>query len=253
MNVLFLMAGKSDIREGIYPKNLVEINGVPLIQCVIESFSSLLTDNTKTIFLIDKSENEKYFTKNVVKLVKPGSQIIEVPNITKGALCTALLAIEQVNNEEPLVVINGDIVIEENAKFILNEFIKTGLDGGIITFESVHPRWSYVKCNIEGYVTEIAEKRPISNIATAGVYYFKKGKYFVEGAMNLIRKGSEVNGVYYVSLVYNEMILKHLKIKTYKVDRSRYFSLSKDADIKKYENFLMYKCDRIGSIAYDEE
>ena len=48
------------------------------------------------------------------------------------------------------------------------------LDGAILTFEAIHPKWSYAKCDEEGYVTEVAEK-VISKNATVGVYYWKHG------------------------------------------------------------------------------
>ena len=42
-------------------------------------------------------------------------------------------------------------------------------------------------------VTIVAEKKPISNIATVGIYYFKKGKYFVEAAEQMIGKNIRTN------------------------------------------------------------
>ena len=241
MNVVILMAGSNENKLSAYPKNLVEINGQPLLQNVIEGLSSLKNGSRNFIIMLKKDENDRFYTKNVAKLVLPKAKIVEVPSKTKGAACTALLSIEYINNNEPLLIINGDIIIKEDINCIINKFIQEDVDGGIITFNSVHPRWSYVKCNSDDLIVEVAEKKPISNMATAGVYYFKKGKYFVDNAMNMIRKENVVNDKFYVSLVYNEMILNQYKLKTFEIERKKYFSLSTDEDIKRYEAYCQEK------------
>ena len=94
-------------------------------------------------------------------------------------------------------------------------------DGGIVTFIATHPKWSFAKVNDEGEVTLIAEKKPISNIATVGIYYFKKGKYFVESAEQMIKKNIRTNGEFYIAPVYNEMIESNKKILHYPIAEMR--------------------------------
>jgi len=60
-------------------------------------------------------------------------------------------------------------------------FRRQELDAGTIVFDSVHPRWSFVKTNEKGLVIEAAEKRPPSRNATAGFYHFNKVKLLREG------------------------------------------------------------------------
>ena len=55
---------------------------------------------------------------------------------------------------------------------------ETPMDGSIVTFKATHPKWSFAKVNQEGLVTEVAEKNPISDTATVGFYYWKKGSDF---------------------------------------------------------------------------
>lgn len=219
MNILFLMGGNDDVKIGTCLHNVGEVNNsCSLIKNLIDNFTVPDSLHTKFIFIINKNESEKYFTKKVIKLIASKAEIIEVQNETKGTACTGLLGIEYINNDEPLIIVNGYVIIEENIKPIITYFQNYELDGGILTFNSTNPRYSYVKCDEDGDVVEVAEKT-ISNMATAGVYYFKKGRYFVDSAMNLIRKGIDINGEYYVSTVYNEMILKLLKIKIFNIER----------------------------------
>jgi dTDP-glucose pyrophosphorylase len=91
------------------------------------------------------------------------------------------------------------------------------IDGGILIFTADNPKWSFVKTNNLGYVTEVAEKNPISNQATVGVYYWSKGSNYVSCAESMISKNIRVNNEFYVCPVYNESILNGDKIKTYSV------------------------------------
>ena len=93
------------------------------------------------------------------------------------------------------------------------------IDGGILTFESTHPKWSYAKLDDAGFVSEVAEKNPISNLATVGVYYWSKGSDYVKYAEQMIEKDIRVNNEFYVCPVYNEAIADNKKIKVFNIDK----------------------------------
>ena len=126
--------------------------------------------------------------------------------MTQGAACTALLAKEYIDNDEDLLIANSDQFIEyESENF--NAFKNmTDVDSMVFAFNDVHPKWSFVKTNSRGYVTEVAEKKPISDIATCGIYWYRKGSDFVKYAENMIKKDIRVNDEFYIAPVYNELI-----------------------------------------------
>ena len=103
-------------------------------------------------------------------------------------------------------------------------------DGYILTFESMHPKWSYIKVDQKNYVTEVAEKKPISNIATVGIYYWKHGKDFVKYAEQMISKNIRVNNEFYVCPVYNEAILDNKKIQKFDIDKMWGIGTPEDLD-----------------------
>jgi len=86
------------------------------------------------------------------------------------------------------------------------------IDGSILTFEAIHPKWSYAKVDKNNFVLEVAEKKVISKNATVGVYYWKKGSDYVKYAESMIKKNIRVNNEYYVCPVYNEAIQDKKKI-----------------------------------------
>lgn len=238
MNILFLMSGDSStfFAAGFqFPKNLVEILGKPLLEQVLDTVAPL-RENSRLLFVINQEENDRYHTGEVIHLLASEAMVVCAPGQTAGAACTALLAVEWIDNEDELLIINGDIVVEENLSGIIDEFRTIGLDGGIPVFHGVHPRWSFVKVDEKGLVTEAAEKRPISRNATAGVYYFAHGCDFVRSAMQMIKKDACVEEKYFVCPVFNEMVLMNKRVGIRTIKREAYFSLSTPQGIREYED-----------------
>lgn len=207
MKVLIPMAGEGSrfAKEGYqYPKPLIDVNGKPMIQRVVEN----LDFDAEYIFLVRKSHLENYNgLENTLKQITNGkSKIVVVDTLTEGAACTCLLAEKHINNDDELLIANSDQIIEyEKQNF---EYLKnlTNVDGIVFSFTAVHPKWSFARLNSRGYITEIAEKNPISNIATCGIYWYKKGLDFVKYANLMITKDIRVNNEFYVAPVYNELI-----------------------------------------------
>jgi len=218
MNVLIPMAGNGSrfAQAGYtFPKPLIEVHGKPMIQVVVDN----LAVDANFIFVVQKSHREKYNLDSMLSLICPGCKIVEVDGVTEGAACTVLLAKDFINNDEPLVIANSDQFIEWNSLEFFYKMNEQNLDAGIVSFRATHPKWSYAKVDDNGFVTEVAEKNPISDIATVGVYYWKQGKDFVKYAESMISKDIRVNNEFYVCPVFNEALLDGLKIKTFDVPK----------------------------------
>ncbi len=222
----------------LYPKNLTEINGTPMIENVLKGFGSIIENCDQLLLTMRQNEIDKYHTSQVARLLYPEAKIVSVPNIAQGAACAVLLAASDIDNDEELVVMNGDIIIEEMLMPAIEDFRKRDLDGGAITIESVHPRWSFVKCDEDGYMIEAAEKRPISKNATVGIYYYKHGKDYVEAAKNMIRKDACVNGIFYICPAFNELILMQKKLGIYMINRENNYSLANPDGVEAYLKHL---------------
>ena len=216
MNVLIPMAGNGSrfAQAGYtFPKPLIEVHGKPMIQVVVENIAV----EANYIFVVQKLHREKYNLDSMLSLICPGCKIVEVDSVTEGAACTVLLAKEFIDSDEPLVIANSDQFIEWNSLEFFYKMNEQNLDAGIVSFRAAHPKWSYAKVDDNGFVTEVAEKNPISDIATVGVYYWKQGKDFVKYAESMILKDIRVNNEFYVCPVFNEALLDGLKIKTFDV------------------------------------
>ena len=212
MNILIPMAGAGSrfVEAGYtFPKPLIEVGNKPMIQTVVDNINI----DAHHIFIVQKEHYEKYNLKTVLELIKPNCTIIQIEGVTEGAACTTLLAKEYINNDEPLVIANSDQFVEWNSNEIMYAFSTEGIDGGILTFQSTHPKWSYAKTNETGFVSEVAEKKPISTNATVGIYYWKKGSDYVRSAEQMIEKDIRTNNEFYVCPTYNELIAEGKKIR----------------------------------------
>ena len=238
MNIIILMAGAAtDFAEKgySYPKYLIEVQNKPIIQRTIESLSTV-GDNITCI--IRKEDQEKYFFGDTLKILCPGCKIIEISGNTKGAVCTALFAIDSINNDEELLILNGDQLIKTDIAPAIENFRNRKLDGGIVTISAVHPKYSSVLLDNNNLVIQTSEKRPISNIASTGCCYFKKGSDFVNSAFAVIEKDVNTQGMYYISSTYNEMILNQRKIGVFEIPKKDYISFS---TYQMYENYLSHR------------
>ena len=218
MKVLIPMAGVGSRFEQAgytFPKPLIDVNGKPMIQVVVENINV----DAEHIFIVQKSHYEKFNLEETLNQISPGCKIVQVDGMTEGAACTTLLAREYINNEEPLLMANSDQFVEWDSNEFMYSMMADEIDGGILSFESTHPKWSYAKLAGDGFVTEVAEKKPISNVATVGIYFWSKGSDYVKYAEQMIEKNIRVNNEFYVCPVFNEAIEDNKKIKTFHIDK----------------------------------
>ena len=233
LNVLIPMAGAGSRFEKAgytFPKPLIDVEGEPMIKLVSENINM----DANFIYIVQKSHREKYNLDTLLNLVSPGCKIVEVDGITEGAAVTTLLAKEHIDNDSPLVMANSDQFIDWDSNEFMYKMSETNADGGIVTFKATHPKWSFAKLDENGYVTEVAEKNPISDIATVGIYYWSKGSDYVKYAEQMIERNVRVNNEFYVCPVFNEAIGDGKKIRTYEIQTM--WGLGTPEDLNVYLN-----------------
>lgn len=236
MNILLLAAGGNinEVEEKGFPLTLSEFNGRPLIQYLIEVCLNI-DENINLIIAFKRSDIQKFYLDNIVKILAPAAKIISIEKNTKGAACTALLASQYINNNEELLILNANDYLQIDLQKPILDFREQGLDAGTLTFDSIHPRYSYVRLK-DGFVIEAAEKRPISRHATAGFYWFKQGGEFVKAAKNMIYKDCSVNDIFFICPVFNELILSQRKIGVFEINGNVYHPIKDERQLNFLEN-----------------
>lgn len=219
LNVVIPMAGEGSrfkIAGYTFPKPLIDIKGKPMIQVVVEN----LNIDANYIYIVRKEHYEKYNLKYLLNMITPNCNIVQVDQLTEGAACTVLLAKEYINNDNNMLIANSDQFVEwDSCDFLYKMISHKNVDGGILTFKSTHPKWSYINVDEEDNVIDVQEKKVISDIATVGIYYYAKGSDFVKYAEKMISDNVRVNNEFYVAPIYNEYIKDNKIIKHYDVDK----------------------------------
>ena len=234
-------AGSSFQKAGYsFPKPLIDIGGKPMIQAVIENLKPSIKH--KFILICRDEHYEKYSLYQIFEnATSDNYECVRLMAPTSGAACTVLTAIDFINSENELIVANADQLVDTGLDSFVQFARENKLDGAIMTFNSNHPRWSYALTDKDGEVVQVAEKRVISDNATVGIYYFREGRLFVESATKMIEKDIKINDEFYVSPVYNELILAGKKIKIYPIDKAHMHSMGTPEDLKEYMDELENK------------
>lgn len=236
LNIVIPMSGLGSRFEKTgrysFPKPLIEMhNHKPMIQVVVDNINM----EGRYIFIVRQEHYDKYSLKYLLPLIVAPNPCIIIPidKVTEGAACTVFLAKEYIDNDDELVIANSDQWVSWNSSDFLNYMRKKNADGGILTFFSTHPKWSFVRVDeLSNKILEVAEKKVISNIATVGIYWYKRGKDFIWATDQMIKKNIRVNNEFYVAPCFNEMIANNDTILPYPV--AEMCSLGTPEDLEYY-------------------
>ena len=216
LNIVIPMAGRgSRFAEAGYkdPKPLIPVCGKPMIQVVVENLTPQCAH--RFIFICQNQHIKDYGLEQKLKSYAQNVEIIGIDGITEGQVCTVLKANELINNDDPLMTANSDQYIDFDINDYLKDMDDRKLDGLIMTMKADDPKWSYARTDMDGLVTETAEKKVISTDATVGIFNFRRGKDLVRAAERMIADNIRVNNEFYTCPCYNYLIQEGHKIGVY--------------------------------------
>lgn len=222
--------------EYFFPKPLVDVAGRPMIDVVVSQLRASI-DDAKFVFVALQDHVRKYSLDKTLGLVAgPDSIVIQKYAETHGGLCACMLAIDALDMNAPLVICNSDQVIDDNLQKHLDGFRARNADAGVVTFNSVHPRWSYLSKNQDGDVAQAFEKQVVSNTAIAGFYYFKTAQQFIDAAQKAILNNDHTNDNYYISAAINQVILQTNNVVFSKLPSRAYHSFFSPDRIEEFNS-----------------
>lgn len=236
IDIVVPLAGKSSFfsedKDG-FPKPFIEICGKTMLEHFIRNYDSV--KEKRFVFILKQDDVRRYHLDDAINVLTDGKcKIIVLKNETEGMLCSVMMAVDDIQKENPVLVVNMDQIFEYDLRETLFNFEQC--DAGVLSFENVHPRWAYVKCNEDNnLVLESFEKKPISKNAIAGFYYFKNLDLLFNAAKNVIKKDVNYMGKYYIASTLNELILKNKKVINVTIDPNHYFTFYSHAKISEYE------------------
>jgi len=236
INIVIPMAGAgSRFSQAGYekPKPFIDVAGKPMIVRVLEN---LAYPDARYILIAREDHMQK--EKELVTWIEKNYNVtfVSIASLTEGTACTVLFARNLIRNKNPVVIANSDQIIDINFEDFINDAINRKLDGSILTFvdEESNPKWSFAKLDTEGNVTEVQEKKPISNKATVGIYFFANGEEFIERVIEMIINNDRTNGEFYTCPTYNYLIRLGRKIGIYDIESSQMNGIGTPEDLERY-------------------
>lgn len=238
INIVIPMAGAgSRFAQAGYtkPKPFIDVNGKPMIVQVLEN----LVYPDAHYILIARKEHLDAEAPLASQIEKDfNATFIPIENLTEGTACTVLYARKYINNLHPLLIANSDQIVDINIGDYINDCFDRQLDGSILTFidEKRDPKWSFAQLDADHLVTEVQEKKAISEFATVGIYLFSQGHTFVNAVIDMFIARDRVNGEYYTCPTYNYAIRMGSKIGIYNIDAGAMHGIGTPEDLSVYLN-----------------
>ena len=236
MNILIPMAGLGTrfVSAGYQaPKPLIDVAGKPIIVRVMEN----LRQPGAAFTLLARREHIDSNKELVAKIQSDFNAIfVPIDMLTEGTACTVLFARSHLDPNEEVVIANSDQIIDDCFTQFLVDAKTRDLDGSILTFIDVelNPKWSFAKIDAEGLVTEVREKKAISEFATVGIYYFKRADELVNGIIQMIIENDRVNNEFYTCPVYNYLIRQRKKVGIFNIGQSQMHGIGTPEDLNAY-------------------
>jgi dTDP-glucose pyrophosphorylase len=208
MNIVMPMAGRGSrfAQIGVdIPKPLIDVRGRPMYAWAMDSLPLELANRVIFICLREHLQHRALEDDIRGRFKRWKPEIIALDEVTGGQACTVLMAAEWIDNGEPLLVYNADTYCRTSLANRLPR-LAPQVAGLIGVFRAPGDKWSFARADADGRVLETAEKRRISDWASTGLYYFRRGRDFVAHARQMIDGNERINGEFYVAPVYNRMI-----------------------------------------------
>jgi NDP-sugar pyrophosphorylase family protein len=237
LNIVIPMAGAGSrfAKVGYQdPKPLIPVHGQPMIKVVIDNLRP--SGEHRFIFICQEQHVQAYDLRPKLQQWAPGCSVVTLDGLTDGAARTVLATQHLIDNSHPLMIANSDQFIDSDIDSYLRFQDEQNLDGLIMTMTAHDPKWSFAETDAQGLVQRVVEKEVISDIATVGIYNFKRGQDFVRAAHQMIAQDMKVNGEFYVAPVYNLLIAEQAKIGVYGIgtDGQGMHGIGTPADLDKF-------------------
>ena len=233
INVLIPMAGRgSRFREAGHalPKPMIPVAGKPMIEWAIDSLTGLRAEHRFIFVALEEDLRAGLST-----LLEDKGEIVSLHQLREGAVQSALAARHLIESDHPLIIANCDQYIEWD----INEWLdgSAGFDCSTVAFRSNNSHHSYLVTR-EKQVEVVREKEVVSDLAVAGMYFYRRGTLFTQGADSLIASDEKTNGEFYISPIFNQLIAEGATVTFTEIQRKDSHMLGTPEEVADFESLV---------------
>ena len=235
MNIIITMAGNGNrFRKVGYnqPKYMIEAKGRSLFEWSLESLKGYAPVVLKYVFVVRAADNSEHFIADKCAILGISRyEIVKLDHTTDGQATTCMEALSCCEPNDAILIYNIDTYVE--AYEMRYEDISG--DGHIPCFHAEGEHWSFVKVDNNEKVTEVREKKRISDNCTLGAYYFSSvhlyKKLYEEYYADNARMEKEEK---YIAPMYNYMIEKGYLVTISIVDEKKVHVLGTPEELRAF-------------------
>lgn len=182
LQLLVPLAGPDFDRADGSTKAELTVDGQPLLRRALDSRSWMRRGEVATrdiAFVLRDTPVSRRFAAGKLSQWYPGCSIAFLGVEANGAALSALAGIAVLSGDAPLCVDLADILYRDDIDPAAAFATDPNLGGIALTFRSSDSCYSYLRQDAAGDVVEAAEKRVISDHASAGTYLFRNPSLYL--------------------------------------------------------------------------
>lgn len=216
-------------------------NTYPMVVCATMDLPGVERDGANIIY-IDRDFHKKDGVEDQICSFYPKASFVTTDTITQGQACTCLLAKDNINTEEELLIAGCD----NGMVFQQGDFEKQKESTDVIVFTFRHQdmvlkapdAYGWMITNERYEITGVSIKKAVSNTpmedhAVVSAFWFRHGCDFVTAAEKMIAEEDRVNGEFYVDQVIRHVLKLGMKAQVFEVERYIGWGTPKD-----YEDYM---------------
>ena len=212
------------------PKPYIDLNGKPFFARAAESVLKSSKKKFDLYFVIQETHETQFGVKKLIFRYFPNSVIVELKEVTGGALESARYALNLIKNNEPVLINDSDHAFTAfNLDKNLELLAANEIQGFLANFEATSPNYSFAQYSDQGFLTRTAEKEVISNNAIAGIYGFHSKDYLEEISENYLKNNKYSES--YLSGVFNEIVARGDRVRGFDLDEHISFGTPEELEV----------------------
>jgi len=249
MQIIIPMSGigKRFMEAGYHdPKPLIEIDGKPIIEHVINLFPG---ENNFT-FICNNQHLKETKMRDILERICPQGHIYEVPvENRQGPVHAVWQVFDKIKDDEECIVSYCDYGTWWDYQGFLKDTRERNADGCVACYRGFHPHmlgtdnYAFLKDKGDRWMEAIQEKKPFTDNrmeewASNGTYYFKTGAIMKKYFNRLMEREMKVKDEYYVSMVYNLLVEDGLKVSIFEIEHMLQWGTPYDLEV--YQGWSNY-------------
>lgn len=222
------------------PKPLIPVDGRPMIEHVL----NLYPGETDVLLIANRDHVAGWPLVETVKALRPSAEVVAIAPHKLGPVYAVCQVLDRIPDDDEVIVSYCDFGMAWDYPDFLRTVRSAGADGAIPSYRGFHPHslggtlYAYAR-ERGGWLEEIREKghftsNRMDEFASAGCYYFRRGRDVTTFFPELMRRNVHVHGEFYVSLVYNLLVEAGRRVSVYEVPRFLQWGTPEDIEDYQY-------------------